>query len=711
MISLDRFKALFQPGSIAVVGASRSSAKLGNLVVANLQAAGYRGKIFPVNPAGGTIRDLPAFPSCADLPSHPDLGIICLPRDKVLQAMEELGKAHVSAICVLTAGFRETGRDGFEQEQRMAELASRYNFLLLGPNSLGVIDSAGGLNASIAQDAPLPGNIGFFSQSGALCAAVLDWSLENGIGFSRFMSLGNKAGINEADALETLGDDPSTSVIIGYLEALDNGREFMQVAQRVSQHKPVIMIKAGVTQAGARAVSSHTGSVAGSEAACVAAFRQSGVIMADGLESLFDLARAFSTQPLPKGPNLTVVTNSGGPGILAADACENSSLMLPRPSDAALEKLREALPSYAALYNPIDIIGDAGAERYRAALEAVAEDPATHSILALLTPTASAEIHETAQVVADVAEKSDKPFFACFMGDEKVGPGREILLKAGVPCYAYPEPAVAAADALYAQWRWLNRPYPAEICFRRDKGRAGKVFNSMRSIGLTELSGPEAFDVAFAYELPVPETKLARTGDQAVKHAKKIGYPVALKLVARGITSLSDVGGVLLGLNSPQEVRRAFFEITTRVARRQPDAYISGCFVQAMGPQEAPECTIRFRQDSQFGPVLEFGLSGPSAEFLGDRAFRLAPLTVQDAQAIVREIKLFPLLQGARGKAPADLKALEDIVLTMSQMADDFPDVAEVELDPVIAGPEGALVTGIRVVLDQSCQRRTTCAR
>ncbi|WP_018125898.1 acetate--CoA ligase family protein [Desulfovibrio oxyclinae] len=706
MISVDRSKALFHPDSVAVVGASRSSSKLGNLVVANLQAAGYKGKIFPVNPAGGTIRDLPVFTSCADLPRPPDLGVICLPRDKVLDAMRELADAHVGAIAVLSAGFRETGRDGLALELKMAEMAARYNFTLLGPNSLGIIDASSGLNASIAQDAPMPGNIGFFSQSGALCASVLDWSLENGIGFSRFLSLGNKAGITEADALETLGDDPATSVIIGYLESLDNGRDFMNAAARVTGHKPVIMIKAGVTQAGARAVSSHTGAVAGSEAACTAAFKQSGIIVADGLDSLFDLARAFSTQPLPKGPNLTVVTNSGGPGILAADACENSDLELPRPSDATLEKLREALPSYAALYNPIDIIGDAGADRYKAALEAVAEDPATHSVLALLTPTASAEIMETAQIIAEVSKNSDKPFFACLMGDEKVGPGRDFLLESGIPCYAYPEPAVAAADAMYTQWRWQTRQYPVEICFRRDRGKAEKVFKSMRDIGLSEISGPQAFDVAYAYELPVPETKLARTADQAVKHAKKIGYPVVLKLVAEGVGDISEFGGVRLALHTPDDVRQAFFDITSATTRNRPDAHVSGCFVQSMGPENAPECTVRIKQDPQFGPLLEFGMSGPSAEFLGDRAYRIAPLTVQEAQAVIREIRLFPLLQGARGKKAADLKALEDIVLTMSQFANDFPEVLEAELDPVIAGPEGALVTGIRVVLGEPCQPR-----
>ncbi len=699
MLSDASLRPLLSPESIAVIGASRNPGKLGHVILSNLVEAGYRGKLFPVNPAGGEILGLEAFTSSESLPTPPDLGIIVLPRDKVLQAMKDLAKAQVSAICVITAGFRETGRDGFELEMEMAELARRKKIVLLGPNSLGLINTEIGLDATIAQATPAKGSIAFFSQSGALCSAILDWADGEAIGFSKFISLGNKAGLSEADVLEALGDDPQTKVIIGYLESVDDGEKFMRKARIVTEKKPVIMIKAGTTPSGARATSSHTGSIAGSVLASTAAFRQAGIIQVQDLESLFDLARAFSEQPLPQGPNLAVVTNSGGPGILAADACEDAGLHLARPSQKTLEALTAALPPFAAIYNPIDIIGDAKADRYRVTLEAMAQDEFTHAILTLLTPTASAEIVETAQAIIDVAQDCDKPMFACFMGDERIGPGRTMLLKAGIPCYSYPEPAIRAIEAMHAHHRWLNRPYPVEVCFRRDKGKAQRIIRKARKVGLNELSYANAMDIATAYELPTPETRLVRTSDQAVRAAKKLGYPVALKIVSPHIQSRSDVNGVAIDLHTPREVRDAWLDITTRTQRKRPDAYLAGCLVQTMGPLDAREVVVKFTQDPQFGPLISFSLAGPSAEVLGDISYRLAPLTLQDAQEIVREIKSFPLLRGARGEEPVNLAAIEDILLSMSQMATDFPKIQEAELNPVLVDKDGAFVIDLRLTI------------
>jgi len=653
----------------------------------------------PVNPAGGEILDIPVSPCITALPQPPDLGIIVLPREQVLDAMRELADADVSAICVVTAGFRETGRDGFDLEMEMADLARRKDITLLGPNSLGLINTSVGLDATIAQAKPAKGSIAFFSQSGALCSAILDWADGEDIGFSKFVSLGNKAGISEADVLESLGEDPDTRVIIGYLESVEDGQKFLSKARRVTEKKPVIMIKAGTTQAGARATSSHTGAMAGSVVASTAAFKQAGIIQVESLESLFDLARAFAEQPLPQGPNLTVVTNSGGPGILAADACEGAQLHLARPSMETLKVLTESLPPFAAIYNPIDIIGDAKADRYRTTLEAVARDETTHSVMVLLTPTASAEIVETAQAVIDVAQDCAKPIFACFMGDERIGPGRDMLLKAGIPCYGYPEPAIRAIAAMLAHYRWKTRPYPVEVCFRRDKGKAEHTLAKARKLGLVELPFDDAMSIAAAYELPVPETRLVRTSDQAVRAAKKLGYPVALKLVSPHISSRDEVDGVALGLGTPREVRDAWLDITTRAQRRRPDAYIAGCLVQTMGPVKTREVVVRFTQDPQFGPLVSFRLAGPSAEVLGDTSYRLAPLTLQDVQDIVREIKSFPLLRGVRGEEPVNLAAIEDILLSMSQMATDFPDIREAELNPVLVDAEGALVTDLRLTI------------
>ncbi len=699
MLSGTSLRPLLNPDSIAVVGASRTPGKLGHVILSNLVSAGYKGKLFPVNPAGGEILGLKSYASPAALPSPPDLGIIVLPRNQVLEAMEAMAAARVGALCVITAGFRETGRDGFELEMKMADLARRKKIILLGPNTLGLINTGCGLNATIAQAHPSKGSIAFFSQSGALCSAILDWADGEDIGFSKFVSLGNKAGLSEADVLEALGDDPETSVILGYLESVDDGQRFLRKARMVTEKKPVIMIKAGTTPSGARATSSHTGSMAGSVVASTAAFKQAGIIQVHDLEGLFDLARAFSKQPLPQGPNLTVVTNSGGPGILAADACEGAGLHLPRPSQKTLTRLTEALPPFAAIYNPIDIIGDAKAERYRATLEAVAEDEITHAILVLLTPTASAEIEETAQVIIDMAQNCQKPLFACFMGGERVGPGRDRLLKAGIPCYDYPEPAIRAIEAMHAHYRWQHRPYPVEVCFRRDVGRAQRIITKAKKLGIRELPFADAMDIAMAYELPVPEARLVRTSDQAVRAAKKIGYPVTLKIVSPHIASRSDVKGVAIDLHNPRDLRDAWLDITSRTQRKRPDAYITGCLVQTMGPVNALEVVARFTQDPQFGPLISFCLAGPSAEELKDISYRLAPLTLQDAQDIVREIKSFPLLRGARGAEAVNLAALEDILLSLSQMATDFPEIQEAELNPVLVDPDGALVADLRLTI------------
>jgi len=699
MHSDANLRPLFNPDSIAIIGASRSPEKLGHVILSNLINAGYRGKLFPVNPAGGIILETPVFESISKLPHAPGLGIIALPREKVLGAMRELAKLHVNAICVIAAGFRETGRDGFELEMEMASLARKKGITLLGPNSLGLVNTADGINATIAQAAPAKGSIAFFSQSGALCSAILDWADGENIGFSKFISLGNKAGLSEADVLEYLGDDPNTKVIIGYLESVDDGQKFLRKARIVTEKKPVIMIKAGTTQAGARATSSHTGSMAGSVVASTAAFRQAGIIQVENLESLFDLARAFSELPLPTGPNLTVVTNSGGPGILAADACEGAGLHLSRPSQKTLEILTGTLPPFAAIYNPIDIIGDAKADRYRDTLEAIAVDEITNAILVLLTPTASAEIEATAQAVIDVAKTCDKPIFACFMGDKRIGPGRDMLLEAGIPCYGYPEPAIRAIEAMHAHYRWLHRPYPVEVCFRRDKGKAERIIKKTQKLGISELPFSDAMDIATAYELPVPETRLVRTSDQAVRAAKKLGYPVALKIVSPHIPNRGDVNGVAIDLHTPREVRDAWLDITTRVQRKRPDAYLTGCLVQTMGPVKAHEVVIRFTQDPQFGPLISFCLAGPSAEALGDISYRLAPLTLQDAQGIVREIKSFPLLRGARGEKSVNVASIEDILLSISQMATDFPEIQEAELNPILVDADGALVTDLRLTI------------
>ncbi len=445
------------------------------------------------------------------------MAVICIPPRFVVQSMEALAQLPTKAAIIITAGFKEVGKDGYYLEEQVKKIAKEHDIALLGPNCLGLINPPSGVNASFAVGQPQPGNIAFFSQSGALCVSILDWALGYNIGFSKFISLGNKAVLGEAEMLALLAEDEHTKVILGYVEGVDNGKRFMNVARQVSKIKPVIMIKSGTTSAGAKAASSHTGAIAGSDSAYTAAFKQSGIIRCHDVASLFNLAAAFSTQPLPKGPNLAIITNSGGPGILAADATDKTDLMLARISPSTIEKLTEFLPPYASLYNPIDIIGDAPAERYAKTLEIILQDERVHSVLMLLSPTASAQPEETARAVIECAKKTDKPIFGCFMGEKVVGPGKRMLQDAGIPCYGYPEPAIHAMDTMYKYFERTKRPDPVEVCYRRDLGRAEQIIKEARDQGWGEIVEFQAQGLLKAYELPLPQTRLARTSDEAVK--------------------------------------------------------------------------------------------------------------------------------------------------------------------------------------------------
>ncbi|MBI9080307.1 MAG: acetate--CoA ligase family protein [Pseudodesulfovibrio sp.] len=695
----DNLHAFFYPETVAVIGASSSSGKVGNTIMSNMIGAGYRGKLYPVNPKGGEIEGLAVVTEIADLPRGLDLGVISVPRQLVLSSLEALAEIGTKAVIVITAGFKEVGKDGYLLEQDIAALCKKHDIALLGPNCLGMMNTAKGVNASFAAGHPQPGSIAFFSQSGALCVAILDWALGENVGFSKFISLGNKAVLDEADMLEYLNKDEDTKVILGYIENVERGEAFLKQARKACLNKPVIMIKSGTTAAGAKAASSHTGAIAGSDQAYAAAFRQSGIIRVDDVATLFNLAQAFSSQPLPKGPNLAVVTNSGGPGILAADAADRSSLTMAALSQKTIQRLQAFLPSYAAFYNPVDIVGDADAKRYRQALDVVAEDPLVHSIMVLLTPTASVEIEETAKAVIHTARKCGKPVFACFMGKTRVKAARQMLMEAGIPCYAFPESAVHSIETMYEYYLWKNRPDPKYVKITGDRELALKVIRAHERRNEPEIVEFEAQEVLKAYGLPTPQTILARTSDEAVAAAEEIGYPVVLKIASPDISHKTDVGGVKVNLKNATEVMNSFKDITARVQRMRQDAYIAGCLVQEMAPPGVREVIIGFKRDEQFGPMLMFGLGGVYVEIMKDISFKLAPLSRQDAFEIVREIKSYMLLKGLRGEQPVNFEALEEIILTMSQLAIDLPQVWEAEFNPVLVNHEKAIVADVRMTL------------
>ncbi|MBN2752744.1 MAG: acetate--CoA ligase family protein [Rhodospirillaceae bacterium] len=695
----DNISALFSPKTVAIIGASTHPGKVGHAVVANMLDAGFTGTLFPVNPTTDAILGLPTVKTIDDLPEDIDLAVVVLPVAAVIPAMEALARRKIRAAIVITAGFKEVGEEGASLERRLIEICTTHHIAMVGPNCLGLIGPRDHINASFASGFPQDGSIAFFSQSGALCTAILDWALEENIGFSRFISLGNKAVINEADMLEYLRTDPATSVILGYIENVENGPDFIEKAARVTREKPVIIIKSGTTAAGARAASSHTGAIAGSDTAYTAAFHKTGIIRANDMASLFDLAQAFSTQPLPKGPGLCIVTNSGGPGAMAADATEKSALRVAELSEDTTARLKAFLPPYASLTNPIDIIGDAPAERYRKTLEIVVTDPQVHTVLVLLSPTSSAEIVETAHAIIDVAKTSDKPFFVNFMGGLRIKAGEDVLRGAGIPCSIYPEPLIACIETMHAYHLWRNQPVQDYPTVPHDPAIARRVIDNARANGATEVVEFQAQEILRAYHLPTPRTILAHTAEEAAAAAETIGFPVVLKIASPQISHKSDVGGVKVNLDNASAVKAAFSEVTAQAQRLRPDAHIAGCLIQEMAPKGCKEVIIGFKRDDRLGPLVMFGLGGIYVEILKDIAFRLAPLGRDDAKSIIQEIKTYSLLTGARGEAPVNLQALEDILITMSALALDFPEIIEAEFNPVLVNAEKAMVADVRITL------------
>ena len=700
----ENLSALFTPRSIAVVGASQHPEKIGNIIIANLIGSGFSGKIFPINPKADSIRGLPALRKPGDIPEEHrplDLAVICLPAEKTPEALEELAALPIKAAIIIGAGFKETGRRGAELEEDVITLAAKHHIALLGPNSLGLVNTARNLNATFAQGVPSSGDIGFFSQSGSFCVAIFDWAREQNFGFSSFVSLGNKAQVNESDVLIYLANDPATKVIVGYLESVESGPRFLHSGNIATRKKPVILLKAGRTLAGRRAASSHTGALSGTEMAYDAAFRQTGIIRANRVEDLFGMAQAFASQPLPKGPGLAVISNSGGPGIVATDACISSGLTLARFSQETVAELREKLPAYAAIYNPVDVAIDLPGKGMDHAAAVVLRDPGVHSLLLLASPTAHTPISDMAQRIIAMERPQDKPIFVCLMGGEGVSEARRLFTKAGIPCYPFPEPAVDAIAAMYKHSLWKEYPLPVEVAYRRDSSRARAVIQEAKADKLHTLTDFHLQRLLRAYEVPSLEARLARTSDEAVQIARQIGGQVALKIASPHIQCKTDVQGVVLYLDTPDKIRAAFLDITGRARRLHKEAYIAGCLVQGMAPEDSREVVIGFKRDNRFGPLVFFGLGGVHVEAFKDIAYRLAPLSLDDAHDMVREIKAFPVLAGMHGEKAVKFTAIEDILLIMSQLALDIPEIEEVECNPVLVNYEGAFVADTRVTLSR----------
>jgi acetate---CoA ligase (ADP-forming) len=673
---------LLAPKSIAVIGASRQPGKVGHALLSNLKKGGFKGRIVPVTLHAKKILGLTCYRSLRESRRKIDLGLIAVPVPAVKAAVQDCIQAGAKAVVVITAGFREAGPAGLELENEIADLCRSEKVRLLGPNCIGLANPHHAMNATFAPVMPPEGSISLLSQSGALCVALLDWAAGHHLGLGKVISLGNKADLSELDFFQALAADPLTKVIAVYLESISQGREFLEVAEQTAARKPIVILKSGVTAAGAKAASSHTGSLAGADIAYGAAFQRAGVIRAGHLEALFDYAQAFATQPLPQGDGLVILTNAGGAGILAADAADAAGFQLAPPGEKCLKKLRELLPANAALGNPIDVIGDADPARFTAAFKAVRDDPGTDAVLLLVTPQNMTRPLELARQLSGALD-GKTTVLAVFIGAREVASAQVYLAQAGIPNYPSPNRAVAALKAMADYAKWRQRPARVTVRFPVNRRRVERIMRWQRRTQIPQMSEVEAKEILRAYGFRTLTGILAREAEEAVEAAKRIGFPVVMKIVSPDIIHKSDFGGVKLNLADADQVRDAYDVIAARARRLTPEARLRGVYVEQMG-RRGREIILGMTRDPQFGPMLMFGLGGIFVEVMRDVSFHLSPITAEEAVQMLRGTRSYALLSGARGQAPVDLDPIVEGLQHISQLATDYPEIKELDINPFV---------------------------
>ncbi|HPC93460.1 MAG TPA: acetate--CoA ligase family protein [Sedimentisphaerales bacterium] len=682
-------QSFFAPKSVAIVGASRQKGKVGYEILVNMISSGFEGKIWPVNRSTDSIEGLTCYPDLTSIGQTPELVIVIVPAKSVLGVIEECAKIGTKAVIIITAGFKEVGEEGKKLEDEIVRVARRAGIRIIGPNCLGVTVTASKLNASFGGDLPEVGGIGYLSQSGALLAAILDIAKANGIGFSSLFSIGNKADVDELDLVEALAEDPNTTVIAGYLENIKDGNAFVHAAEKISHEKPILLMKSGGTAAGARAASSHTGSLAGSEVAYEAMFARAGIIRCDSITQQFDFAQAFANQPLPQGPSVVILTNAGGAGIMAADAIEREGLTFAKLSPETIEKLKTKLPPAANFHNPVDVLGDALADRYEFALDVLLDDPNVETVLVLLTPQAMTEAKETAEAIVRMSRrKPDKPILACFMGASKVAEGVKVFRQAKIPQYDSPEAAVATIKAMADYVRWRARPKRVVRLFPVNRRKVESIIERHLRQGAREIGEAESKEILEAYGFATPNGSIATTPEQAANIAEQLGYPVVLKIWSPDIVHKSDVGGVKVGLKSAQEVKDAFDLMMYRIPKKAPQAHILGVLVQEMC-SSGREVILGMHRDPHFGPLMMFGMGGIMVEVLKDVAFYLAPLTEDEAKQMLMNTKTYQLLKGVRGQEGVDIEVIAEGLQRLSQLVTEFPQIQEMDINPYVVGLPG----------------------
>ena len=695
--------AIFNPKNVAVIGASEQPGSVGRTLIWNLISNPFGGTVFPVNPNRDSVLGIQTHEAIGEIGADVDLAVIATPAHTVPSIVQECADAGVGGIVIISAGFREIGEEGAALEREIKEIAQSEQIRIVGPNCLGVMRPPSGLNATFAGATAREGNVAFVSQSGALLTSILDWSFRENVGFSAFVSIGSMLDVDWGDVITYLGDDPKTDAIMLYMESIGNARSFLSAARDVAQSKPIIVIKAGRTQAAAKAAASHTGTLTGSDAVLDAAFRRTGVLRVDRINDLFYMAEVLAKQPRPRGPRLTILTNAGGPGVLATDALIEGGGELTPISDHALEQFDDVLPEAWSHGNPVDILGDAGPERYAKALEIASEDENADGLLVVLTPQAMTEPTKTAEMLRPYARNNRKPILASWMGGDAVASGENILNEAGLPTFAYPDTAVQVFNHMWRYSYNLRALYqtpslPADAEGIPDRERASNLVESAHTDGRVLLTEAESKHLLAAYGIPTVETRVAETQPDALAAAEDIGYPVVLKLHSTTITHKTDVGGVKLNLESADEVEAAFQQIRDGVA----DDGFDGVTVQPMiDLSDAYELIVGSSIDEQFGPVLLFGSGGQLVEVVKDRALALPPLNTTLARRMIEQTTIYEALKGVRGRQPVDMDALEELMVRFSQLVVEQPRIKEIDVNPLLAGPgdAGLLALDARVVL------------
>ncbi len=692
--SPDGLDSIFRPKSIAVLGVTNSPGTVPHDIFVNLLTTRFNGVVYPVAPRKKHIAGVRAYDYVTDIPDSVELAVLVFPGAVCEKALQQCVEKGIRAAIIISAGFREVGPAGLERENRIKAIAREGRMRLIGPNCLGVINTEPDvrLNASFARAMPDAGRIAFMSQSGALCTAVLDYAAGKHIGFSKFVSLGNKADVSDVDVLRYLADDAETSVILMYLESITNGRELMKAAREIagnrSNPKPILAIKGGRTAAGAAAAQSHTGALAASAEVCDGVFQQSGIIRCQSLEEMFNAANLLAEGPVPRGSRIAIVTNAGGPGVMATDAAISNGLELAQFSKETTARLKAALPAAANMKNPVDVIGDAREDRYAAALDAVFNDDGVDQILVILTPQSMTNINTIAQTVCDIKNryaKSDKSLLCSFMGAKDVAPGIEILQRHGIPHYILPE---WAADAMWhAAWyrQWLNREVTQIETLPVHRERAAAILDKAPDGYLLE---SQALEVLEAYGFPVLPSVLTQTADEAVAAANRVGYPVVLRVVSPKIIHKIDVKGVILNLQNADEVRKAYGAMRDNLLQHVKAEDVTGILVRHMIPA-GKEIILGVNRDPTFGHMLMFGLGGIFVETFKDVTFRIVPIRASAAGKMIRETRAYTLLKGVRGEPPSDIASIEDALKRLSQLANDFPRIAELDINPLLVHPQG----------------------